>query len=78
MRLAGTISGGDPGYDETAKMISEAAIMLAMQRADLPAVTLGGGFLTPSTAFGSRLRARLHQEGILFNPAQLPEPMSML
>ena len=33
-RLFGSVSGGDPGYDETAKMVSEAALMLAARRAE--------------------------------------------
>ena len=28
-KLAGSVSGGDPGYDETAKMVSETAVALA-------------------------------------------------
>jgi short subunit dehydrogenase-like uncharacterized protein len=72
-RLACTVSGGDPGYDETAKMVSEAAVTLATEpRATLPASAAGGGFLTPATALGDVLRERLHAEGIVFEPAAVP------
>ena len=46
----------DPGYGSTAKMLSEAAACLAL---DLTPVDLGGGFWTPSTAFGTKLQERL-------------------
>jgi len=60
---------GDPGYSQTAKMISESAIALALQRDDLPCVKEGlrGGVLTPATAFGNVLVERLHNAGITFN-----------
>ncbi|MCA9691030.1 MAG: saccharopine dehydrogenase NADP-binding domain-containing protein [Myxococcales bacterium] len=57
------VSGGDPGYDETAKMISEAALALAHDRERLPA---RGGVLTPAAALGDVLRARLEAAGIRF------------
>jgi len=69
MKLAGTCSGGDPGYDETAKMVSEAAVCLATQ--DKPP-TSHGGFMTPATALGPSLREQLHAEGILFQEVPLP------
>ena len=73
-KLCGTISGGDPGYDETAKMVSETAVLLAMSdREELPASARRAGFLTPSTALGSLLQERLHTEGIRFEEAPLPE-----
>ena len=73
-RLAGTVSGGDPGYDETAKMISESAVQLATAG---PQTLPGGdmsafGFQTPATALGAPLRQTLHAEGIKFEDAPLP------
>ena len=44
------ISGGDPGYGETSKMLAEAALCLAFD--DVPAP--GGGQWTPALALGSR------------------------
>jgi short subunit dehydrogenase-like uncharacterized protein len=46
----------DPGYGSTAKMLGEAAKILAV---DLPRSRLGGGFWTPATAFGDGLIERL-------------------
>lgn len=46
----------DPGYGSTAKILGEAAKMLAV---DLPRSRVGGGFWTPATAFGDPLIERL-------------------
>lgn len=45
----------DPGYGSTAKMLGEAAAALV----ELDRAEVGGGFWTPSTAFGDRLVERL-------------------
>lgn len=45
----------DPGYGSTARMLGEAAVALV----ELDPTQLGGGFWTPSTAFGDRLVERL-------------------
>lgn len=55
------VSGGDPGYDETAKMMSEAAITLLEDRDQLP---LQGGVLTPASALGQGLVDRLRAAGM--------------
>lgn len=57
------VSGGDPGYDETAKMLSEAALCLSQDRDKLPA---RAGVLTPAVAFGDVLIARLVRAGMVF------------
>jgi len=67
-----SVSGGDPGYDETAKMVSESALCLALQRNSLPRQ---GGFLTPAAAMGSILIERLVKVDIKF---QLELPPSKL
>ena len=75
-KLAGTVSGKDPGYDETAKMVSETAVMLATHDQEARAEATGvrrSGFLTPATALGSLLQDRLHEEGIRFEEAPLPK-----
>lgn len=58
-----TVSGGDPGYTETSKMVSECALLMAKRRSDLP---LKGGVATPAAAFGDLLVDRLNSVGIKF------------
>ncbi len=55
------VSGGDPGYSETSKMLAESALCLAYD--DLPE---RGGQLTPAVAMGPALRRRLEAAGIEF------------
>ncbi|MEU8374579.1 saccharopine dehydrogenase NADP-binding domain-containing protein [Micromonospora sp. NPDC048894] len=55
------VSGGDPGYDETAKMLAESALCLAYD--ELPATS---GQLTPVTAMGDALLDRLVRAGMTF------------
>jgi short subunit dehydrogenase-like uncharacterized protein len=62
-RVVTRVSGGDPGYSETAKMISESALCLAFDRDKLPPHT---GVLTPAVAMGDLLIGRLERAGIRF------------
>jgi saccharopine dehydrogenase (NAD+, L-glutamate forming) len=55
------VSGGDPGYTETAKMLAESALCLAFD--DNPDVA---GQLTTAVAMGDRLLERLQGVGIRF------------
>jgi saccharopine dehydrogenase (NAD+, L-glutamate forming) len=55
------VSGGDPGYDETAKMLAESALCLAFD--DNPVVS---GQVTTAQAMGDNLIARLQKAGITF------------
>jgi short subunit dehydrogenase-like uncharacterized protein len=55
------VSGGDPGYGETSKMLAESAMCLAFD--DLPRE---GGQATPAVAMGAALRQRLVAAGIKF------------
>jgi len=55
------VAGGDPGYSETSKMISEAALCLAID--DLPETA---GQVTTASAMGAALRTRLQNAGISF------------
>jgi saccharopine dehydrogenase (NAD+, L-glutamate forming) len=55
------VSGGDPGYGETSKMLAESALCLAFD--DLPE---RAGQLTPAVAMGDALRRRLEAAGIKF------------
>jgi short subunit dehydrogenase-like uncharacterized protein len=61
------VAGGDPGYTETAKMISEAALCLAYD--DLPATS---GQVTTASAMGPALRSRLEAAGITFSVLSPP------
>jgi len=54
-------SGGDPGYDETAKMFSESAFCIIEKERNKQLIN---GVLTPVEAFGSNLVERLIQKGI--------------
>lgn len=55
------VSGGDPGYDETAKMLAESALCLAFD--DNPPTA---GQVTTAVAMGDRLIARLVKAGMKF------------
>ena len=55
------VSGGDPGYGETSKMLAESALCLA--RDELPERS---GQLTPAVAMGQALIDRLQHAGIDF------------
>ncbi|MEW2452235.1 saccharopine dehydrogenase NADP-binding domain-containing protein [Streptomyces parvulus] len=58
------VSGGDPGYDETAKMFAEAALCLALD--ELPPAS---GQVTTAVAMGDALTERLRAAGIGFRVA---------
>jgi short subunit dehydrogenase-like uncharacterized protein len=73
-RVVTRVSGGDPGYDETAKMVAQSAMCLAEDGDRLPD---RAGVLTPATAMGEPLLERLQREGITFEvleegPARSP------
>jgi short subunit dehydrogenase-like uncharacterized protein len=55
------VSGGDPGYDETAKMLGEAVLTLAQ---DGPTGHVGA--VTPQQGLGDRYRGRLGHQGLRF------------
>jgi len=57
------VSGGDPGYAETSKMLSESALCLALERAKTPDHF---GVVTPATGMGHALIERLQTAGISF------------
>lgn len=62
--LARITGQGDPGVRSTTLMLTEAAICLAEDTEDLP---VGGGFWTPASAMGPRLRDRLSEHaGLTF------------
>jgi short subunit dehydrogenase-like uncharacterized protein len=60
-RVITRVSGGDPGYDETAKMLAEAALSLAQDPHGDAA-----GVCTPAVALGEPYRRRLEDRGIRF------------
>ena len=64
-RLTGLVRGtNDPGYGETAKMLSESALCLVDDAADLPERF---GILTPASAMGMKLVERLRRAGMTFD-----------
>ncbi|MFG2747934.1 saccharopine dehydrogenase family protein [Streptomyces xanthophaeus] len=63
-RVFTEVSGGDPGYGETAKMLAESALCLAYDP-----VPEAGGQLTTAVAMGDALLARLQRSGITFRVA---------
>jgi short subunit dehydrogenase-like uncharacterized protein len=60
-RVVTEVSGGDPGYGETSKMLAESGLCLAFD--ELPE---RAGQLTPATAMGDALLERLQKAGIEF------------
>ncbi|MGZ4226372.1 MAG: saccharopine dehydrogenase family protein [Solirubrobacteraceae bacterium] len=64
-RVVAEVSGGDPGYGETSKMLAESALCLAHD--DLPD---RAGQLTPAVAMGDALITRLQAAGIRFEVAE--------
>ncbi|WP_336323636.1 saccharopine dehydrogenase family protein [Streptomyces lavendofoliae] len=63
-RVFTEVSGGDPGYDETAKMLAESALSLAFDT--LPPTA---GQVTTAVAMGDALLERLSRAGIRFRVA---------
>ncbi|MFF4250118.1 saccharopine dehydrogenase family protein [Streptomyces sp. NPDC001663] len=63
-RVLTEVAGGDPGYDETAKMFAESALSLAFD--DLPPTA---GQVTTAVAMGDALTERLRRAGITFRVA---------
>ncbi|MGW0417861.1 saccharopine dehydrogenase family protein [Streptomyces sp. NPDC003015] len=63
-RVFTEVAGGDPGYDETAKMFAESALSLALD--DLPETS---GQVTTAVAMGDALIERLRRAGITFRVA---------
>lgn len=60
-RVVTEVSGGDPGYGETAKMLAESALCLAFDT--LPKTA---GQVTTAVAMGDKLIARLVRAGLTF------------
>jgi short subunit dehydrogenase-like uncharacterized protein len=60
-RVVTQVSGGDPGYSETSKMLAHSALCLAHDQ--LPETA---GQVTPAVAMGEALIERLRREGIPF------------
>ena len=56
-----TIRGGDPGYEETSKFISEMALCILLQSNEL---IKKNGFLTPVECSGDLMKNRLQNAGI--------------
>ena len=67
-KLVTSVAGGDPGYNETAKMAAECALALIYNFDNCNAVLQGvhGGCVTPAFAFGDALINRLTAVNIKF------------
>ncbi|MEU6018532.1 saccharopine dehydrogenase NADP-binding domain-containing protein [Streptomyces sp. NPDC047515] len=63
-RVFTEVSGGDPGYDETAKMLAQSALCLALD--ELPSTS---GQVTTAVAMGDALLGRLRAAGLRFRVA---------
>ena len=67
-RVVTEVSGGDPGYGETSKMLAESGLCLAFD--ELPATA---GQVTTAAAMGDALLERLQRAGIAFRVVE-PTP----
>jgi short subunit dehydrogenase-like uncharacterized protein len=68
-RLLATVRGqADPGYGETAKMLTESAVCLAKDDLQVP-----GGVLTPASSMGMKLVERLRRAGMTFDVESMAE-----
>ncbi len=59
------MKGGDPGYDESSKILAECGLCLALDRDRLPPFT---GVVTPAMGMGEVLVERLSRAGLAFEP----------
>ncbi|MBK8395465.1 MAG: saccharopine dehydrogenase NADP-binding domain-containing protein [Leptospiraceae bacterium] len=57
------VTGGDPGYGDTSKMLGESALCLIHDRKELPEKY---GVITPAITMGDKLIPRLEKAGIRF------------
>lgn len=62
-RVVGEVSGGEPGYAETSRMLAESALCLALDRGELPE---RHGVVTTAEAMAEPLTARLKAAGMRF------------
>ena len=68
-RVVTQVSGGDPGYTETAKMLAESTLCLAFD--ELPATA---GQVTTAVAMGDALTERLQAAGMTFEVLEPAQP----
>ena len=74
-RYRGTVGAqGDPGYAATSVMLGETALCLALDRDHLPD---RAGVLTPATAMGAALTARLRSAGHTLDARQVTQLASV-
>jgi short subunit dehydrogenase-like uncharacterized protein len=71
-RVCVAVRGGESGYEETAKMVVESALALALQPADCPGYT-AAGFQSTAMCMGPVLIQRLNNAGIQFYVVEDPQ-----
>lgn len=71
--LVTSLKGGDPGYTETSKMVSEAALSLLFGQT---APGRAGGVITPAVAFGDALIDNLKKVQLELKVEQVGKPSS--
>lgn len=70
--LASTFAGRDPGYGDTAKMLGESGVALALRRRGHPvAANKAPGFHTPASAMGDVLVERLRGAGLTLSVGRI-------
>ncbi|MEK8173184.1 hypothetical protein NKH77_42165 [Streptomyces sp. M19] len=68
-RIVTEVAGGDPGYEESAKMLAESALSLALD--ELPPAA---GQVTTAVAMGEALTDRLTRAGLTFRVVSRTDP----
>jgi short subunit dehydrogenase-like uncharacterized protein len=76
-RIRGLIADrGDPGNRATVKLLCESALALALEFDALPGGPARGGVLTPATAIGDVLAARLRRAGMTIELRDVEAPIA--
>ncbi|KAF9165047.1 hypothetical protein DFQ26_000681 [Actinomortierella ambigua] len=72
VRAKATVSGSEPGYSETCRLLVESAMCLIKEEErTFRENKIQGGLLTPASAFGHVLVQRLQERGVVLEVAKL-------
>ncbi|KAG0236214.1 hypothetical protein BGW42_003859 [Actinomortierella wolfii] len=72
VRAIATVSGAEPGYSETCRLLVESAMCLIKEEErTFRENKIQGGLLTPASAFGHVLVQRLRERGVVLEVAKL-------